>query len=272
MANIKGFLAAAGVAAAASLAVSSAALADDAPKFGYSLSIVGVSDYLFRGITYTEHDPAFQPYLEFTYGTAASTLYLGIWASNIHSNPTGTNGLADLRPWETDIYAGWRPVTNWFDHAVNWDLGALYYTYQQGSFSPESVNYLELKVSATTALATNLTGGFNFFFTPDQGAIVTPWTETIEGTLAYQLPDVKGLGTATITPTVSGLVGYTTAPNNSGWFLGQDNYTYWNAGLKLAIDKYYMDFRYYGTSFNNETDPNGLARDEFLFTAGVTLP
>ncbi len=29
-------------------------------------------------------------------------------------------------------------------------------------------------------------------------------------------------------------------------YLAQD-YTYWNAGLKLAVDKYFMDFRYWDT-------------------------
>jgi hypothetical protein len=37
--------------------------------------------------------------------------------------------------------------------------------------------------------------------------------------------------------------------------------------LKLAVDKYFMDFRYWDTNVNNE-----LSDSRFVFSAGVTLP
>ena len=76
----------------------------EAPKFGYTLTLSGTSDYIFRGVSFTDNQPAFQPYLEFTYGIA----YLGFWGSNINN---GCPAEICYKPWEMDIYAGIRPVT-----------------------------------------------------------------------------------------------------------------------------------------------------------------
>lgn len=53
---------------------------------------------------------------------------------------------------------------------------------------------------------------------------------------------------------------------------GTDAYTYWNAGVKLTVDKYFMDFRYWDTSISKQDDPNGYADARFVFQAGVNLP
>ncbi len=236
--------------------MSSAAFADDdVDKFGYSITLTGVSDYLFRGISLTSHDPAFQPFIEFTYGKPDLTWYLDLWGSNVK------NGLGD--PWELDIYAGVRPVTG----PVSWDIGVLYYTNPDSKFASDT-DYVEFKVGASISPITNLTVGVTGYITPDVG-VASPLTETVEGSAAYTLPEL-----AMFTPTVSGLIGYTNADDRPGWFLGHDNYTYWNAGVKLAVDKYFMDFRYYGTSIDKDSsgNPDNLARDEFLFSAGVNLP
>ena len=91
-------------------------------------------------------------------------------------------------------------------------------------------------------------------------------SETIEGTVSYTLPNFSA-GATVFTPSISGLVGYSNADRND-FFLGQaNNYTYWNAGLKLAVDKYFMDFRYWDTNIDNT-----LSDSRFVFSAGVTLP
>ena len=239
--------------------MTSAVLADDAPKFGYSLTMSGTSDYIFRGVSFTDNTPAFQPMLELTYGIA----YIDFWGSNIN-NGCIRPGVC-YKPWEMDIYAGIRPVTG----RVNWDIGILYYTYPDAP-GAGSIDYIEGKIAATTSPVTNLTVGFNAYATPDQGLAVTE-TETIEGTAAYTLPKF-----AMFTPTLSGLIGYTHSSSNadfpSGYFLSGHDYTYWNAGLKLAVDKYFMDFRYWDTNIDSANDPNDIATARFVFSAGVTLP
>ena len=173
------------------LGASSAVRAEDeARKFGYSISITGVSDYLFRGISLTDEKPAFQPYLELTYGIA----YVGFWASNIH------DAGEFYGPGELDFYAGIRPVTG----PINWDLGVLYYTYGTGhaaealGLKRSDIAYLEFKVAATTTPVENLTLGVTGYFTPDQDTAITE-TETIEGSINYTLPQL-----AMFTPTIGG--------------------------------------------------------------------
>ena len=268
-------MSAAGVAAVAALGMSTAALADDdVNKFGYSISITGTSDYMFRGISFNNEDPAFQPFIEFTYGKPDLTWYLDFWGSNI-AEPFG--------PFELDMYAGVRPVTG----PVSWDFGILYYTYPSNSIgSPKACalfdscadnngDYLELKAAASITPMTNLTTGLTLYYTPDQGNNYNE-TWTIEGNASYTLPNFY-----MFTPTISGVVGYTDTGLSSGSAdfigvgLGQKDYTYWNAGLKLSVDKYFMDFRYWDTSIGkNGADDfdNSLADSRFVFTAGVNLP
>jgi uncharacterized protein (TIGR02001 family) len=246
----------------ASLFVTTAALADDASdrKFNYSVTLTGVSDYLFRGISFTDNTPAFQPFVEFTYGIA----YLDFWGSNVG------NGVGDT--WELDMYAGIRPVTG----PVSWDLGIMYYQ-NPSARDAGDLDYLEFKVSASVTPVNNLTLVVTGYATPDVG-IASPLTETIEGSVSYTLPQY-----GIFVPTLSAQVGYTNAENSAFYDSthpvfdtfgggGVNQYTYWNAGLKLTVDKYFMDFRYWDTSISNSNDPTELAQSRFLFSAGVTLP
>ena len=149
MANIRGFLCAASGAAIASLAMSTAVLADDeAPKFGYSLTMSATSDYIFRGISSNDQDPAFQPYLEFTYGIG----YLGFWGSNV---------AAPANPFELDIVAGLRPVTG----PVTWDIGVLWYTYPRLQIASD-LDYVEFKVGGSITPMTNVSLGLTGYVTP----------------------------------------------------------------------------------------------------------
>jgi uncharacterized protein (TIGR02001 family) len=253
LSNFKKYAAVAGSAALLAAGLGTAARAEDAPKFGYTLTITGVSDYIFRGISLTDEKPAFQPYLELTYGIA----YLGFWGSNIH-DVDGFYG-----PWEVDTYAGIRPVTG----PINWDIGVLWYNYgANGSTNPlhsSDIDYVEFQVAATTTPVENLTLGLKGFYTPDQNLAVVE-TETIEGSINYTLPAFTVSGASWV-PTIGGILGYSNA--DTVFFRGEKNYTYWNAGMKIAVDKFFMDFRYWDTSINDDQ-----ADARFLFSAGVALP
>ena len=113
----------------------------------------------------------------------------------------------------------------------------------------------------------NLTLTPVFWYTPDQDENYGE-TWTIEGTAAYELPAV-----GIFTPTVSGLIGFT-EDLGDGSSLGVNDYTYWNAGLSLAVEKFTFDFRYWDTDISDaDALAGGLIADErFVFTASVTLP
>lgn len=225
---------------------------DEKREFSYYLTITGASDYMFRGISYTDQDPTVNVYQEVDYGIA----YLALWTSNIDYYPYGS--------WEQDIYLGIRPTTG----PINWDLAANWYIYgneDKGAFgSTSDIDYFEFKIGASTNIAPNLTAGALLWLTPDQGYAATS-NVSIEGTLAYDLPKV-----AMFAPTLSGLIGYSDSGTNEyypdGYWVGQETYTYWNAGLKLTADKFFMDLRYWDTTIDNP-----LTDARFVFSAGVNL-
>ena len=121
---------------------------------------------------------------------------------------------------------------------------------------------VEFKLGAEFSPVKNLTLKPVFWFTPDQDNYAE--TYTIEGTAAYELPAV-----GIFTPTISGLVGYTDA-DETDFFGPSDNYTYWNVGLALAVEKFTFDFRYWDTDLDGGL--NGLADERFVGTVSITLP
>jgi uncharacterized protein (TIGR02001 family) len=227
--------------AAALICLSAPALAEER-KLEWSVTGTGTSDYIFRGISLSGEDPVVQGSIDASYGI----FYAGIWGTD----------LSDQGQVELDFYAGVKPVWS----GVTFDFGVVYYTYFWDN--PSALNYVEFKAGAEFSPAKNLTLKPVFWYTPDQDNYVE--TYTIEGTAAYELPAV-----GIFTPTVSGLVGYSEGDGGSGVFLGEDDYTYWNVGLALGVEKFTFDFRYWDTNLNNVT---GLADERFVFTASITLP
>jgi uncharacterized protein (TIGR02001 family) len=82
------------------------------------------SDYLFRGLSQTNGDPAVQAGFEFA---GESGIYLGTWGSNISwlsdLSATGSEISSSL---ELDVYGGYRGQ---FSDSVSFDVGAIYYYY-----------------------------------------------------------------------------------------------------------------------------------------------
>ena len=195
-----------------------AAAADEGRKFTWSITMAATSDYIFRGISTNDENPAFQPSINVGYGI----WYGGAWGSNI----TG-----DYGPWETDWYTGIKPV--WAGHFRL--RRRLLHLLRRDT----DLDYYELKAGASFSPFTNFTLTPVFWWTPSQSNLET-WT--IEGTAAYALP-----ACGIFTPTISALVGYSDDTEATAIFLGDNNYTYWNAGLALAVEKFTFDFRYWDT-------------------------
>lgn len=247
MAKMKNLLGTVGLAAAATLATASGAVAEER-EFAWSITVGGTSDYVFRGISLTEENPAFQASVDFSYGIA----YLGFWGSNIDGD--------GFEPWELDIYGGIKPV--WGD--TTFDFGVIGYLYPDAD---PGLHYYEFKAGASRELVKNLTAGVILYYTPDQDNYNETWT--VEGSLAYTLPQMH-----IFTPTVSGGVGYSEDRDEGGIFLGEDDYVYWNVGLALGVEKFTLDFRYWDTNISDVPGVLGedLADERFVFTMKATLP
>ncbi len=249
MTMIKSGLGLVGLVAMTALSFSGVARAEEEREFGYSLTLGATNDYIFRGLSFTSEDPAAQGSIDFSYGK----LYLGFWGSNVDGD--------GFSPAELDIYAGYKPTWGQF----NFDFGVIGYLYP---LADDSLEYVEFKAGVSTEIVKNLTGGAIFYYTPETDNYGE--TYTVEGSLAYVLPEV-----GIFTPTVSGGVGYTEETGDNGLFSNvTDNYVYWNAGLALGVEKWIFDFRYWDTDLDSVPGDvyTGLSEERFVFTAKITLP
>ncbi len=99
---------------------------------GLSLSgnVALVSDYRFRGVSFSDGDLALQGGIDLAHD---SGFYIGTWASTI----SGGTAFGEM---ELDVYAGWGgQITD----AVSFDVGLLYYIYPTGDVPGADTDYWE---------------------------------------------------------------------------------------------------------------------------------
>lgn len=287
MTKFKSMLRTAGAASVGLLALSSVASAED--KFAWSMTIGGTSDYIFRGISQTFADPAFQMSVDATYGM----FYVGAWGSNVDFGE-GQFGPAQIygpeANAEIDLYAGVRPTWG----PATFDLGVIYYWYPgsddwanfnnlcfgpnpgPGNPCPNKIDYFELKAgySLASPWIKNLTTGTTVFWSPDY-TLETDSVVTVESTASYLLPAI-----GMFTPTISGTYGSVYGDIADGFSVGggaEDEYSYWNAGLSLVVEKFTLDFRYHDTDIDVVSQfgscvKQSLCDERFVFTLKTTLP
>jgi uncharacterized protein (TIGR02001 family) len=216
-----------------------------------SANVALASEYVFRGFSQTSEGPAIQGGFDATCGI----FYAGVWASNLDWGPAFRPGPDDFVTWasiEIDSYAGLKGKVGRF----SWDLGVIYYAYPNSTrnFFFDDLerfrnDYVEFKAGAGADLWKDGTLGVTVFYSPDyQYETGDVWT--VETTFAQAFPAFWGL-----TPTVSALIGYQSG--NDGAYArriagGDDEYTYWNAGISLGfLEKWSVDLRYWDTDLGN---------------------
>ena len=201
-------------AAAATLALAGAASAQEL-KASYNVGVT--SDYVFRGVSQTQEDPALQGGIDLSYGIG----YAGVWASNVDF------GANDPKT-EIDFYAGVKPTVG----DTSLDFGVLYYGYSKDKgLTPGSYSYVELKAAASRAFGPATLGAAVYYSPeyPGKGGGATYFEANAAMPVAEKL-------------TLSGAVGHQTIKNYK-------DYSTWNVGLAYALtDKLSADLRYHDTS------------------------
>ena len=223
-----------------------------------SANVALASEYVFRGVSQTSEGPAIQGGFDATCGS----FYIGVWASNLDWGPAFRPGPDDdftATNWasiEIDAYAGFKGKLWRFA----WDLGAIYYAYPNSTrnvfffdsgFDRFRNDYVELKAGAGVDLWKDGTLGVTGFYSPDyQYETGTVWTLEVGFTQAFQA--YWG-----VTPSVSALFGHQWGNDNayaSRIANGDDNYSYWNAGVTLGfLEKWSVDLRYWDTDLGGNT-------------------
>lgn len=121
------------------------------------------SDYIFRGVSQTNQNPALQGGVEFA---AFSGFYIGAWGSNVSWLSDGSNPEAPLSSsLELDVYGGYRGSVS---RAVTFDVGGLYYwfpaDYPAGFNSPDTFE-VHAGIIATPAEGITLSAKYSYAVT-----------------------------------------------------------------------------------------------------------
>lgn len=100
------------------------AAASEPVRAGVTGTAALTSDYVFRGVSQTNRDPALQAGFEFA---AESGWYAGTWGSNVSwLSDLSTSAAPISSSIEIDLYGGYRGT---FGEGVSFDAGAIYYGY-----------------------------------------------------------------------------------------------------------------------------------------------
>ncbi len=218
------FLKLALVAAAASVAMSGAAMAQDDSGLKLSYNVGVASDYIFRGVSNTNTKGQVFGGVDATYGIG----YAGVWASNVDFGTPNPDA-------EIDVYAGVKPTVG----PAALDFGVIYYGYSKDKNGlPGQYGYIEVKAAASTAVGPGTIGAALYYspeFPGDGG-------EALYGEINGSVPIGEKL-------TLSGALGRQEV-DADGYYAGiSEGYTTYNVGITAAItDHLTADLRYSDTN------------------------
>ncbi|MGB7654744.1 MAG: TorF family putative porin [Novosphingobium sp.] len=139
--SIRGLIAATLIAGAA---IANPAFADETdPPSDLTLSgsVSGVTDYRWRGLSYSGGGFAVQGSMQVNH---SSGFYLGAWGSSLEQDGLDIYGSS-----EVDVYGGW---TGNLTSGLVADVGVTWYTYPNGTNPVLSGNYLEPYASLSTTV------------------------------------------------------------------------------------------------------------------------
>ncbi|MGB7920627.1 MAG: TorF family putative porin [Desulfobacterales bacterium] len=222
----------------------------------FSATLTMATDYVFRGISQTDKNPAVQGSFDYAHPVG---IYAGIWGSNVNSS-ISEGGI------EIDYYVGYnRKIFTDF----GFDISAIYYTYPGGGSDPE-LDYLEGHLGLDYQfknLPLSPLIGAAYYYSPDfygeDGA-----AHYVNGSLALSLP---------YEVTISGLIGYQTVEGDktTGGGQGLDgkdgfDYTHWRVGVSKEVLKFVLDLSWTDT---NESDFLGddIADSHLVFSVSRTF-
>lgn len=245
----------AGLAATAALAdeavVTPAPMAPAAeePASPWSISATAgfTTNYMFRGITQTQDDPAIFGSFDVSH---ESGLYAGIWASSIDFGDAPDDD-ANL---EFDFYAGFANSINNFSY----DVGAVYYMYPGANDTAAEYNYWEIYAKT----------GYDFgYFSIGDGIYYSPEFFGETGDALYGYGDITvPLPFLPFDIAAVGSFGYQSFLEDNG----VDDYFDYSGGLTAAVLGFDLSAKYIGTL--GWAGPKGEAADDaFSFTISRTF-
>src|SRR4029079_4220586 len=274
IAAVAAFALAAGSASAADLVTKAKPVAapPDPPAWDLAFGSAIASDYLFRGVTQSNHKPSVAAYFEPRYNiNKDNQLYVGLGGASIDF-PNRAAG-------EVDFYGGWRPTVG----PVAFDFGVWYYYYPGGQCFNAIVPGCSANKFAGGCVPINLPNGNvikkDLSFVEAYAKVNYTVNENIVlGAYAYYSPSVLNSGadgvffggTAKYTwaafangvqPYISGEVGHWSLGTSDAFYgtgvgtrfaagIPYKDYTTWNAGFGWTWKVFTVDLRYIETDLS----------------------
>jgi uncharacterized protein (TIGR02001 family) len=210
-------------------------LAQDSP---HSFTISGwlVSDYLFRGVSQTDEDPAIQAAFDYAH---ESGFYAGIWGSNVDFGDTGV---------EYDTYIGFNHA---FNDTLTGDIQLVRYNYS-GLDADFEYNELIAKLTVN-GMITGVLGYSNDVFNSDETGIYYGLTGSFELPNEFKLN--ANVGLYDLDDAVA----------------GEDSYVDYGIGISRAFGPAEFSLGYYGTNDDGETLFGEIADDRVVATVKVAF-
>ena len=216
------------------------AQADGSP---FSANVTLTTDYLYRGLSQTDSDPAIQGGFDYTH---SSGFFAGLWASNVDfaTNPPRN----EPRDIEIDYFIGYNR-----ELGAEWSAQAtlIRYTYP-GADADFHYDYNELLLDATfRGLVTAGLGYTNDIFGSDATAV------TYELTGRYPLAEHFDLHAG------------------AGYFdlddLIDEAYLYWNLGVSAFVGQFTLDLGYFDTDSTAERFFGEAAGDRVVLSLSAAI-
>lgn len=200
----------------------------------FSGTVAFTSDYMFRGITQNDEEPAIQGSLDYSYKlNNKASLYLGVWGSNVDFNDND----------EANIEMDWYGGTTFNVDEFSFDIGAIYYTYP-GAADSLNYDYYEFKGSA----------GYDFKVASITGTVnYTPENFGKSGNAEYyqlagEIPLPKGF-------TLNGHIGRQMIDKEA--VFGKPDYTDWAVGIAYNLKGVDIKVEYIDTNLGKTDCADG---------------
>jgi uncharacterized protein (TIGR02001 family) len=208
-----------------------------------SVNVALTSDYVWRGVSQTDENPALQAGAEYAHEIG---VYFGVWG-NVDFAEEDVDDPARI---ELDYSIGWRGET---EGGLGWDLGLLRYTYPN---TTADFDYNELTLSLSYEMFT-----FEVDYSNDTFATGTDTFYYNIGA-SHEFPDLFE---------ISANVGYSDLNQEVTGEGAPDSYVDWHIGVSrefLGVD---FDLSYYDTNGNGEDIYGDLATDRLVLTVSKSF-
>ena len=212
------------------------------------------TDYVFRGISNTDEDPAVQGSLDYSHENG---LYAGMWASNVKFRENaGVDAVdtVDEASIEIDYYAGFAGESA---SGVGWDVGAIYYSYP-GAEADLNYDYGEACSTLNysfEAVPLQPEIGVGLYYSPEYFGDSGKATYT-SGTLQLSLPEEFGIN-------------FTAGKQ---WFDEALDYMDWKLGVTKALAGFDFEIAYTDTDLSkSDCGGESICAGRAIFSVSRTL-